>query len=116
MDRFLTGLVLGVVLTLVVTRIADFITTLLPWTRAFMSGAKVSVISIVGMRLRGCPPAFLVDAYCALRHAGHVITIKQVESCYIAHKHEISENNIAAFIDKVKTFAEQHPDESQSSE
>ena len=109
MDRFFIGLILGAMLMFILTRMAEFLTMLLPWKRAFMSGAKVTLFSIVGMHMRGCPPAFLVDAYCALAHAGHDITIQQVESCYIANKHKVSENNVDAFLDMVKDFAEKHP-------
>ena len=109
MDRFLVGLILGAMLTFTLMRMAVFLTMLLPWKRAFMSGAKVTLFSIVGMHMRGCPPGFLVDAYCALVHSGHDITIGQVESCYIANKHKVSENNIDAFLVMVKDFAEKHP-------
>ncbi len=104
MDRFVVGLVCGAVLTFVIIRVADFVSIILPWKRAFMSGAKVSMFSIIGMRMRGCPPPFIVDAYCALVHSGHDVTIQQVESCYISRKHEISENNIGAFIEMVQEF------------
>jgi uncharacterized protein YqfA (UPF0365 family) len=104
MDKFVAGLVCGAILTFAITCLAKFVSVILRWKRAFMSGAKVSMLSIIGMRMRGCPPQFLVDAYCALVHSGHDVTIQQVESCYISRKHEISENNIGAFIDMLREF------------
>ena len=114
MDNFLVGLFLGALLTFALTRLVEFVSVILPWGRAFMSGAPVGMFSIIGMRMRGCPPPFLVDAYCALVHSGHDVTIQQVESCYISRKHEISENNIGAFIDMVKEFAADQGDDTNS--
>lgn len=104
MDKFLAGMIAGAILTFAATRLLGYLKIFLPWKRAFMSGARTSVVSIIAMRMRGCPPVFLVDAFCSLVHSGHDVTIAQVESCYLARKHEISENDIGAFIQLVKEF------------
>jgi hypothetical protein len=64
-----------------------------PWIRAFTAGAPVSVIEILGMRLRGNSPSLLVDAHLALRHSGIRTSIRDVESTYIAHKREIRDSH-----------------------
>ncbi|MEX0613159.1 MAG: flotillin-like FloA family protein [Pirellulales bacterium] len=54
-----------------------------PWLRAAASGAPVSMMSILGMRLRGNPPEMLIDAYIALKRAGVNANISGVEGVYI---------------------------------
>ena len=60
-----------------------------PWLRCFLSGAGVTVWSIVGMRLRGSPVRRLVDTQIALVHSGYEVRIHQVESAYLANRHRI---------------------------
>lgn len=113
MSNFITGLVCGIILVLVLTRVADFFSVVSVWRRVLMSGAQVSVMSIVAMRMRGCPAPFLIDAYGAFVHSGQSVEFWQVEACYLSRKHEVSENNIGAFIDMVKEFVKKH-DEAKS--
>jgi hypothetical protein len=67
-------------------------TTFPPWIRAFTSGAPVSVIEILGMRMRGNPASLIVDAHVKLLHSGVRTNIGDVESTYIAHKREIRDS------------------------
>lgn len=62
-----------------------------PWLRARLSCGNVSLATIIGMNLRGNPPALLIDAYLALLHSGQKTTIRAVESCYIANKNRITD-------------------------
>jgi uncharacterized protein YqfA (UPF0365 family) len=57
-----------------------------PWLRAWSSGAPVTALSIVGMRLRGNPPILLIDAYIALKRAGVETSIREIEGTYIDHR------------------------------
>jgi uncharacterized protein YqfA (UPF0365 family) len=57
-----------------------------PWVRAAASGAPVSLLSIVAMRMRGDPAMLLIDAYIALKRAGVHATIVDVESVYIEQR------------------------------
>jgi uncharacterized protein YqfA (UPF0365 family) len=57
-----------------------------PWLRAAASGAPVSLLSILGMRLRGNSPTLLIDAYIALRRAGVNATVSAVEGIYIDNR------------------------------
>lgn len=61
-----------------------------PWMRAFMSGAPVSLISIVGMRLRQSPVSLLIDAYLQLRWNNVDATIAEVERCYMQNSNRIT--------------------------
>jgi uncharacterized protein YqfA (UPF0365 family) len=57
-----------------------------PWLRALASGAPVSLLSLVGMRMRGSPAILLIDTYIALRRAGVNASIVDVEGAYIDHR------------------------------
>jgi uncharacterized protein YqfA (UPF0365 family) len=59
------------------------------WIKALMSGAPVSVFSILGMVLRGNPRSLLVDAYIQLNHRGSPARIADVEVAYIANRHRV---------------------------
>ena len=109
MDGFLPGLITGAVIVAFLNLLAESLRVLLPWKRGFMSGAKVDLVSVITMHMRGCPPALIIDTYCALLHSGHKITIPQVESCYIANKHKIRDDDVEAFIEMVKQFVKDHP-------
>ncbi len=54
------------------------------WIRALMSGAKVSLWSLVGMKLRRIPPALIVDARISLIKAGLALSTDDMEAHYLA--------------------------------
>ena len=54
-----------------------------PWVRAAFYGTPISMLSVIGMRMRGNPPTLLIDAYSALRRASINTSISDVESVYI---------------------------------
>jgi uncharacterized protein YqfA (UPF0365 family) len=54
------------------------------WIRALMSGAKVSLWSLVGMKLRRIPPALIVDARIRLLKAGLQLEADDLEAHYLA--------------------------------
>jgi len=54
------------------------------WIRALMSGAKVSLWSLVGMKLRRINPALIVDARISIIKAGLEISTDQLEAHYLA--------------------------------
>jgi uncharacterized protein YqfA (UPF0365 family) len=60
-----------------------------PWLRVLLSGGKVSIFDILGMRLRGNPPSLLIDAYLALLMSNQDMSIAKVERVYIANKSRI---------------------------
>ncbi len=57
-----------------------------PWLRLLTSGGKGSFCHVVGMRLRGNPPFLIIDAYLSLLHSGEEITLRELESHYIANR------------------------------
>jgi uncharacterized protein YqfA (UPF0365 family) len=54
------------------------------WVRALMSGASVSVSSLVGMKLRNVPPTLIVDARIRLIKAGLSLSTDMLEAHYLA--------------------------------
>ena len=60
-----------------------------PWRRAFFSGAPLSLAYIIGMRLRGNSPDFLIDAYLELVKGGAQIPMDHVECIYMKYKSKI---------------------------
>lgn len=76
----------GLVLLMTIGSLLVLLLAFRVWLRAFLSGARVSVIDILGMRLRGNPPGLLVDALLALRHRSVDASLRDVESTYVAHK------------------------------
>ncbi|HAS83531.1 MAG TPA: hypothetical protein DCS43_12900, partial [Verrucomicrobia bacterium] len=53
------------------------------WIRALMSGAKVALWTLVGMKLRRIPPALIVDARISLVKAGIAISTDELETHYL---------------------------------
>lgn len=62
------SLILGVIVGVGIILLLYFIMLILkPWCHAYFSGAPVSLLCIVGMRLRGNPPMLLIEAFINLR-------------------------------------------------
>jgi uncharacterized protein YqfA (UPF0365 family) len=83
------ALVAAVLLCMLLAATAFLVLVVKPWLRAFLHGTPVSLIHVVGMRLRGNPPAILVDAYIQLHRAGLEPTIAELEHCYIDSRSRI---------------------------
>jgi uncharacterized protein YqfA (UPF0365 family) len=75
-----------------------------PWMRAFMSGVPISIIQLIGMRLRGVPPNLIVDSLVTLVHRGHPFDRRlcsQAESLYLAQRSLIqSPEHLADLLEK----------------
>jgi len=54
------------------------------WVRAWMSGARVGIFNLLGMKLRRVPPALIVDARIRAVKAGLDISTDQLEAHYLA--------------------------------
>ncbi len=54
------------------------------WVQAVTSGAPVSIISLIGMRLRKVPPSVIVGARITAAKAGLGLTTDQLEAHYLA--------------------------------
>jgi uncharacterized protein YqfA (UPF0365 family) len=75
-----------------------------PWMRAFISGVPVSIVQLLGMRLRGVPPNLIVDSLVTLVHRGHPFDrslCAQAESLYLAQRSLIqSPEHLADMVEK----------------
>jgi uncharacterized protein YqfA (UPF0365 family) len=77
--------ILGVLATiLVVALVSIFFYFLGVWVRALMSGARVSVWALVGMKLRRVPPSLIVDARIRLVKSGLNLSTDELEAHYLA--------------------------------
>ncbi len=54
------------------------------WVRALMSGARVPIVTLVGMQLRHVPPKLIVDARIRLIKAGLELSTDLLEAHYLA--------------------------------
>jgi hypothetical protein len=68
----------------VVILLASFFYFLKVWVRAWMSGAYISLLNLVGMKLRGVPPTLIVDARIRAVKAGLPLTTDQLEAHFLA--------------------------------
>lgn len=82
---FVVGLGVGVVVSLV--GIAWLVANA-SWRKANLAGVSIPILGIVGMRLRGTPPALVIDATVTLAKRGREVDWRQVEAAYLAHGNE----------------------------
>ena len=54
------------------------------WLQALLTDTPVSILDIVRMRLRGCPPRLVIHAMIALSQRGIKVTAQEAEGCYLA--------------------------------
>lgn len=89
-EHFWTGFAVGAVVSVsLVALLGVGFCIIRPWIRLKMSGGRGSLLSIVGMRLRGTPPLMIVDAYTSLLHSGEKVRLAEVESQYVANRAQI---------------------------
>lgn len=79
LQTLLLGAAAGAFLTLVGVA---WLVVIRSWRRATFSGVPISFGEILGMRLRGTPPALIVDAAIALAKRGRTASLQQVEATY----------------------------------
>ncbi|MEZ4271882.1 MAG: flotillin-like protein FloA [Myxococcota bacterium] len=72
------------------------------WVQALTSSARVSIVTLIGMRLRKVPPASIVIPRIAALRAGIVLTIEQLEGHYMAGGHVTSVVNALISADKAE--------------
>ena len=53
------------------------------WIQGLLTGVPVSILEIIGMRLRRTPPGLIVDAATILRHRGEKVSVAEIEHCYL---------------------------------
>jgi uncharacterized protein YqfA (UPF0365 family) len=79
-----TAVVLLIPTILVIAVVGIFFYFLNVWIRALMSGARVSIWALVGMKLRRVPPSLIVDARIRLVKSGMDLTTDDLEAHYLA--------------------------------
>jgi uncharacterized protein YqfA (UPF0365 family) len=85
---------------LIVVLVGVFFYFLGVWIRALMSGARVSIWSLVGMKLRRIPPTLIVDARIRLIKAGLNLGTDDLEAHYLAGGDVINVVNALIAADK----------------
>lgn len=88
--------IIGLIVSVVLWITARYISI---WFQAFVSGAHVSFVNIIGMTLRKIPPRLIVGAMINLRKAGlRTITSNDLETHYLAggRIHEVVKAMIAS--------------------
>ena len=54
------------------------------WGQALRGNTRVSLLDIIGMKLRGCPPQLIVHAMIALTQRGVKVTAQEAQRYYLA--------------------------------
>jgi uncharacterized protein YqfA (UPF0365 family) len=91
---------LAVVGIVVLSFVFIFLNFLGVWIRALMSGAKVKLRSLIGMKLRRIPPALIVDARIRLVKAGIQLSTDDLEGHFLAGGDIINVGNALIAADK----------------
>ncbi len=92
--------VMAILGLLVVAFLIVFLNFLGVWIRALMSGAKVTLGSLIGMKLRRVPPSLIVDARIRLIKAGLGLSTDELEAHYLAGGDVINVVNALIAADK----------------
>ncbi len=77
-------IILAVIIIVVLAIVIIFFNFLGLWVRAMVSGAKVSLFCLIGMRLRKVNPSLIVDARIRLVKAGLDLSTNDLEAHYLA--------------------------------
>lgn len=80
----IVGILVVVAAVLAFILLGIFFYFLKVWVRALMSGARVSISALVGMKLRRVPPSLIVDARIRLIKAGLSLSTDLLEAHYLA--------------------------------
>ena len=85
---------------LLLTLVILFLYFLGVWVRALMSGARVSILQLIGMKLRRVPPTLIVDARIRMTKAGLILSTDLLEAHYLAGGDVINVVNALIAADK----------------
>ncbi len=72
------------------------------WISALAAGASVSLTSIIGMRLRRIPPAYIINPRISLVKAGLAVPVEHLEAHFLAGGHVDLVANALISADKAK--------------
>ncbi len=80
----ITAIIVAVVVVLVLLAVILGVLPIRIWFRALVSGVKVSMARLIGMKWRGVKVATIVDAYISAMKAGLDVTIDELETHVLA--------------------------------
>lgn len=80
----IVGLVIGIAVVLLVIALVFALLPIKLWFRALVSGVKVSMARLIGMKWRGIKVTQIVDAYISANKAGLNLSIDELESHVLA--------------------------------
>ncbi len=80
----ITAIIVSVVVVLILIAVILGVLPLRIWFRALVSGVKVSMARLIGMKWRGVKVATIVDAYISAMKAGLDVTIDELETHVLA--------------------------------
>ena len=80
----ITGIIIAVVVVLVLLAVVIGVLPIRIWFRALVSGVKVSMARLIGMKWRGVKVATIVDAYISAMKAGLNVSIDELETHVLA--------------------------------
>ena len=83
-DAAAISLVIGIVLVIIVLSVFFTFVPVALWISAIAAGVRVSIFTLIGMRLRRVIPARVVNPLIKAHKAGIDVTINQLESHYLA--------------------------------
>lgn len=80
----MTAIIIAVVVVLVLLAVVIGVLPIRIWFRALVSGVKVSMARLIGMKWRGVKVATIVDAYISAMKAGLDVSIDELETHVLA--------------------------------
>lgn len=83
-DAAAVSLIIGIVIVFVILAVFFTFVPVALWISALAAGVKVSIFTLVGMRLRRVIPSRIVNPLIKAHKAGIDVTINQLESHYLA--------------------------------
>lgn len=89
---FVYGVLAGILLAVLLYWAFTVLNIFRPWLQVFLSGGKASLFDIVGMRLRGTDVKLVTEAYIMLVQRGQKVSLREVESQYLARKNAIMDS------------------------
>lgn len=89
MDNLLPFIGIALALVGVIAVFVFALALFAPWVRSLLSGAPISMINLLGMRIRGTPVRLIGEAYVELTHRGAAVTVTDVERVYLANRSRV---------------------------
>jgi uncharacterized protein YqfA (UPF0365 family) len=84
MNNLVIMIVAGVLVLVFVIFLFLLFSAVRVWFQGLLCGVPVSILDVIGMRLRRTPPSLIVGAAINLKHRGEAASIVDVEKTYLA--------------------------------